>query len=149
MTIPRAKGLLKKIDGLLKKKDPGPIPGAKSILREISESVVKKADDSPKAKKGKGQVQFYWQYEDWIEHETPVFAITPKEYFDRTGAMSDQGYGSEDFPEGSVPEGFYELQESEFEFDGTRKEAEALLRADPHFEEKKMLGPDGLIADQR
>jgi len=58
MTIPKTRGLLKKIDGLLKKKDPGPIPGAKGLLREISESVVKKVDepldDTPG---GKGMIQ--------------------------------------------------------------------------------------------
>ena len=58
MSIPKARGLLKKIDELLKKKDPGPIPGAKGLLREISESVVKKVDepldDTPG---GKGMIQ--------------------------------------------------------------------------------------------
>jgi len=65
--------------------------------------------------------------------------ITPKAYFDRTGALSDQGYGSEDFPEGCLPEGFVETQESEYEFNGTREEAERLLRADPRFEERQMF----------
>jgi len=154
MSIPKAKGILKKIDGLLKKKDPGPIPGAKGFLREISEAVVKKADDpgpfvcktlemmssnpqpsKTKKGKGKGKVEFYWQYCEQEDIPRPCFTITPKKYFDATGALSDRGYGSEDFPEGFLPEGFVESQESEYEFNGTREEAEALLRVDPKFEE--------------
>ena len=117
-----------------------------NVLKRIDRALGSKTPAVPKgkARKGPGKVEFYWQYETPDENypPDPVFMITPKAYFDRTGALSDQGYGSEDFPEGCLPEGFVETQESEYEFNGTREEAERLLRADPRFEERRMF-PEG------
>ena len=65
---------------------------------------------------------------------TTVFAITPKEFFDAEGCLSD-----EHFDEDEIPKGFFNLMESTFEFNGTRAEGEVLLRANPLFEEKEMI----------
>ena len=112
-----------------------------NALAKIQKALGAKKPKAPakKAGKGKGKVEFYWQYCQQEDIPHPCFTITPKGVFDATGYASDKGYGSEDFPEGCMPEGFYELMESEFEFNGTREEAEALLRADPRFEERQMF----------
>lgn len=87
-----------------------------------------------KQKKGSSAVRFYWQHVEQGDVPTPVFTITPKEVFDEEGCLSD-----EHFDETDIPDGFSNLMESSFEFDGTRQQAEVLLRANPLFEEKDML----------
>ena len=59
------------------------------------------------------------------EDRYPVFWITPKEFWDEKGKCYD------DCPE--LPDGFSNSQESAWEFNGTRKEAEAALAANPAF----------------
>lgn len=123
--------------------------GARDILKKIGEAIVQTskrtteisnlqvnppANKSNKKRK-KGAVRFYWQYADLNgDGPDPAFMITPKEHFDEEGTLYDG-----DFDKNDLPPGFYELMESTFEFDGTRQQAEALLRANPIFEEKKMV----------
>jgi hypothetical protein len=88
----------------------------------------------PKAVTG-SRVKYYWQYVDADGNGSgPSFMITPKEHFDAEGTLYD-GH----FDEGDLPPGFHNLMESTFEFDGTRKAAETLLRANQIFEEKEMF----------
>lgn len=87
-----------------------------------------------KRKKGSSAARFYWQYSNQDDLPVPIFVITPKDLFDAEGCLSD-----EHFDEEGIPEGFVNVMESTFEFDGTRQQAEALLRANPLFEEKEMV----------
>jgi hypothetical protein len=99
----------------------------------VSKEAASPPKNNNKRKKGNSAVRFYWQY---IEQDSPIpaFSITPKDFFDANGCLSD-----EHFDEEEIPEGFENVMESTFEFDGTRQQAEALLRANPLFEEKDMV----------
>ena len=50
------------------------------------------------------------------------FIITPKELFDKEGVMDDSGEEPSD-----LPKGFYELQESEYEYEGSILEGKNAL----------------------
>jgi hypothetical protein len=81
-------------------------------------------------------VKFYWQYLGravMADIGNPAFAITPKEHFDSEGTLLDEG-----LDEADVPDGFYELGESTYEFDGDLEDARAVLTSSPDFEEKKI-----------
>lgn len=85
--------------------------------------------------KASGKPGYYWQF--WEGEQMPgggpVFAITPKAYFDENGCLDDSHFeGKTD----DIPKGFSNLMESMFEYEGTREQAEAILRANPLFEEK-------------
>ena len=83
-------------------------------------------------------VKYYYQEEPNMEdYDLPVFAITPKEYFDREGHLSDEGLGDEGYAE--MPEGFHEMEDSIFEFDGTLEDGLKLLADNPLFEQKDMM----------
>lgn len=53
------------------------------------------------------------------------FSITPKDYFDETGALSDESGVADDV----LPEGFYEEQESTYTYDGDPLEGRRNLLA--------------------
>jgi hypothetical protein len=58
----------------------------------------------------------YFQLVEDVTADPPAyFIITPKKYYDAEGCLSDES----GFTEGVLPENFYELAESMFEFDGT------------------------------
>jgi hypothetical protein len=106
-------------------------PGFEMSLHDAVDAPFPKKND--KQKGDSGGVLFYWQYgEDNGNGE--YFTITPKESFDALGGISD-----EHFDESALPPGFDCLMESTFSFDGTREAGEALLRANPIFEEKEMF----------
>lgn len=61
---------------------------------------------------------FYFQLvENTTEDPPSYFIITPKKFYDTEGCLSDES----GFTEGVLPENFYELAESMFEFDGNPK----------------------------
>lgn len=93
-----------------------------------------KAAATVNAEASRGGVRFYWEYCEQDDVANPVFTITPKDFFDANGFLSD-----EHFDETGFPPGFHNLMESSFEFDGSREDAEALLRGNPLFEEKEMF----------
>lgn len=82
-----------------------------------------------------GKPGYYWQLweGEQIPGGGPVFAITPKAYFDENGCLDDSHFEGET---DDIPKGFSNLMESMFEYEGTREQAEAILRANPLFEEK-------------
>jgi len=58
----------------------------------------------------------YFQLVEDVTADPPAyFIITPKKYYDAEGCLSDES----GFTEGVLPENFYELAESMFEFEGT------------------------------
>lgn len=60
--------------------------------------------------------ELYFQLVEDVTADPPAyFIITPKQYYDAEGCLSDES----GFTEGVLPENFYELAESMFEFDGT------------------------------
>jgi len=60
----------------------------------------------------------YFQLVEDVTSDPPsYFIITPKQYYDAEGCLSDES----GFTEGVLPENFYELTESMFEFDGNPK----------------------------
>ena len=115
------------------------LEGVDDLLKRLDELTKPRKSDhvvmssAKSTKKSSSSVKFYWQYIEQEDVPTTVFAITPKEFFDVEGCLSD-----EHFDEDGIPKGFSNLMESQFEFDGTRKEGEAILRANPLFEEKEM-----------
>ena len=59
--------------------------------------------------------ELYFQLVEDVTADPPAyFIITPKQYYDAEGCLSDES----GFTEGVLPENFYELAESMFEFDG-------------------------------
>lgn len=61
---------------------------------------------------------FYFQLvEDAVEEPSAVFLITPKKYYDKEGCISDESGVADEV----LPEGFGELMESHYEFDGNPK----------------------------
>lgn len=131
---------------LTSKDTPPPSGGNREVndlLKKIHEltkpsGAGKEIDPLPKngskRKKGGSAVRFYWQYTEQDDLPVPIFAITPKDFFDAERCLSD-----EHFDEEGIPKGFSNVMESQFEFDGTHEQAEALLRANPLFEEKDMV----------
>lgn len=107
--------ILKKINAAI---SAGPAP--------VTISVTSKASSKP---------GYYWQLweGEQIPGGGPVFAITPKAYFDENGCLDDSHFEGET---DDIPKGFSNLMESMFEYEGTREQAEAILRANPLFEEK-------------
>lgn len=111
-----------------------------------SDDILKKINDAINAGpvsltvkvKTSSKSGYYWQY--WDGEQTPgsgpVFAITPKAYFDEHGCLDDSHFEGET---NDIPEGFSNLMESMFEFEGTREQAEGILRANPLFEEKGII----------
>ena len=55
-----------------------------------------------------------------------IFFITPKEYFDRKGFLSDRG---DAIPLGDLPEGFQRISDSTFEYIGKEDPFKALFLA--------------------
>jgi hypothetical protein len=51
------------------------------------------------------------------------FLITPKSYYDKEGCLSDESGIADE----ALPKGFYELQESMYEYDGTSENGRQLL----------------------
>jgi len=91
------------------------------------------------------EVKYYYQQEPNMEdYDLPVFAITPKEYFDKEGHLLDGGIGESDESGHYVdlPQGFHEMEDSIFEFDGELDDALKLLADNPMFEQKDMLNED-------
>lgn len=89
--------------------------------------------------KAPGKPGYYWQFwegEQQMGIGGPVFAITPKAYFDENGCLDDSHFEGET---DDIPEGFSNLMESMFEYDGTREQAEAILKANPLFEERGIV----------
>jgi len=69
---------------------------------------------------------FYFQLcytPDSLTATDNYFMITPKEYFDSEGGLSDESGVADDI----VPDGFYELQESTYEYDGDALEGRGML----------------------
>lgn len=63
------------------------------------------------------------------------FTIVPKQWFDRTGTQLDE---EEVVPPALLPNGFYELQEGDYEYDGDQTSGRYLLIS-AGFIEKKMF----------
>lgn len=111
-----------------------------------SDDILKKINDAINAGpvsltvkvKTSGKPGYYWQHWDGeqIPGGGPVFAVTPKAYFDEHGCLDDSHFEGET---DDIPKGFSNLMESMFEFEGTREQAEAILRANPLFEEKGIV----------
>lgn len=111
-----------------------------------SDDILKKINDAINAGpvsltvkvRTSGKPGYYWQYWDGeqIPGGGPVFAITPKAYFDENGCLDDSHFEGET---DDIPKGFSNLMESMFEFEGTREQAEGILKANPLFEEKGIV----------
>jgi hypothetical protein len=115
------------------------VSGLLSRIQDLTAEKPAPADKKPKRAAGKGnkngKVKYYWQYDENNEdNDGPIFMITPKDYFDEAGALDDSFDSDEE-----MPEGFSNLSESYFEFNGSREEAEKALRANPIFEERAMF----------
>ncbi len=64
---------------------------------------------------------FYFEYSK--QAEEPCFLITPRTYYDLEGVLSDES----GVADAVVPEGFYELAESMYEYDGNIEHGRQLL----------------------
>lgn len=81
-------------------------------------------------------MKLYFWYDAVTEPTMPFFLITSQKFFDKNGYLDDSGK-----EEKHVPEGFFSLQDSTYEYDGDPEEGKKKLLAAGHIEKNMLNSP--------